>query len=78
MTWNKSVFDTSCYQEEAGHDCSSLDFESSQNPEQMAVPVLFLPAAPTSFCCSWDLVTYGDYLELIRAANHSMGKITSE
>lgn len=74
------MFDRSCYwhQEEGGHDCSSLDFESSQNPEQLAVPVLFLPAGSTSFCCRSDLVTHGDYLKLIRAANHSKGKITSE
>lgn len=50
MTWNRPLFDRSHYwhQEEAGHDCSPLDFESSQNPELLAVSVLFLPATPTA------------------------------
>lgn len=47
MTQNRPVFDRSCYwhQGEAGHDCSSLDSESSENPARLAVPVLFSAAA---------------------------------
>lgn len=43
------MFDRSYYwYQEVGHDCSTLDFESRQNPKQVAVSILFLPAAPTA------------------------------
>lgn len=51
------MFDRSYYwhQEEAGHGCGPLDFESSQNPKQLAVSVLFLPAAPTASAAGMTL-----------------------
>lgn len=57
MTWNRPVFDRSYYwhPEAAGHDCSPLDFVSSQNPKQLAESVQFLAAAPMASAAGMTL-----------------------